>query len=108
MALNPEPFCAGESVCVIITGILSAPITAPSLVTVFGEYFSITEYSQSFDLCSLVPCPVAQNTTTLEFCFPVPSVVFPFALDFTISSSNGNGNILFCQAGNATPSYCSS
>ncbi|KAF9370943.1 hypothetical protein BGX21_005340, partial [Mortierella sp. AD011] len=32
--LDPYPICVGQDLCVILTGTLSAPITAPSTTTI--------------------------------------------------------------------------
>ncbi|KAF9152047.1 hypothetical protein BGX20_005245, partial [Mortierella sp. AD010] len=98
MTIDPYPICAGKNLCLTIVGTLSAPITAPSDLTIVGTFFGTTIYSQYFDLCSLVSCPVAQDTTPLEFCYPVMPGV-PGGIDFviTFSSNNGNGDNLFCQ-----------
>ncbi|KAF9368241.1 hypothetical protein BGX21_006714, partial [Mortierella sp. AD011] len=98
MIIDPTPICTGENACVTMIGTLLAPITVPSTLTFIATYFGTTWYRQSLDLCSLVSCPVAQNTTTLEFCFPILPTAGPGVwLDFTFSSTNGDGNTLFCQ-----------
>ncbi|KAF9367510.1 hypothetical protein BGX21_007314, partial [Mortierella sp. AD011] len=98
MTIDPNPFCVGENACGTIVGSLLAPITAPSTLTLMGTYFGVTLYSYSADFCTLVSCPVAQSTTTLEYCFPILST-FPagLSLDLDLSVTNGNGNTLFWQ-----------
>ncbi|KAF9172380.1 hypothetical protein BGX21_003910 [Mortierella sp. AD011] len=108
MTLDPYPLCVGENVCATIVGTLSAPVTSPSTLTVIGTYFGVTVYSQSIDLCTVVSCPVAQSTTTLEVCIPVLSTApAGIAVDLTISATNGNGNTLLCQsASGVTAANC--
>ncbi|KAF9991939.1 hypothetical protein BGZ80_008306 [Entomortierella chlamydospora] len=107
MTLSPYPLCIGENVCATITGTLSAPVTSPATLTIIGTYFGTTVYTQSVDLCTVVSCPVAQSTTTLEVCVPVLSNApagIPVVL--TISATNGNGDTLLCQTGTVTAANC--
>ncbi|KAF9157820.1 hypothetical protein BGX20_003717, partial [Mortierella sp. AD010] len=71
--LDPYPMCVGQDVCATLTGTLSAPVTAPSTLTIIGTYFGVTVYSQSLDVCSLTSCPISQSTTSITVCLPVLS-----------------------------------
>ncbi|KAF9158851.1 hypothetical protein BGX20_003201 [Mortierella sp. AD010] len=112
ITFNRYPFCIGESICATINGTLSAPITAPTHGLIIGFINGGSPfYLQPFDLCSIVSCPVAQNTTTLEFCFPTltaTDIPTDFSFNHTIMSGNGNGNELFSQIGLVNFTSCSS
>ncbi|KAF9404009.1 hypothetical protein BGX21_003897 [Mortierella sp. AD011] len=106
-SVDPYPLCVGKNVCATIVGTLSAPITAPSTLSIVGTYFGVTIYKQFVDLCALVSCPVAQNTTTLEVCFPFLSTIptgIPFV--YTFSAANGNEDSLFCQTATVIFTTC--
>ncbi|KAF9353348.1 hypothetical protein BGX26_008872 [Mortierella sp. AD094] len=111
--LAPYPLCVGKQVCATGTGQLSAPVTAPATLSVVGQYFGLSVYTDSQDLCSLLaaqghPCPVPVTLNSITSCIGVKSNAptgIPVVL--TVSATNGNGHTLFCQkASGVTAAKC--
>ncbi|KAK3825346.1 MAG: hypothetical protein J3Q66DRAFT_384571 [Benniella sp.] len=103
-SIFPHPACVSQNVCVTITGMLSAPITAGAKVTIVGRYLGRVVYTDNQDLCALSaaqgnPCPLPVSLTSLTVCVLVKTNA-PVGIPVTISISatNGNGNPLFCQS----------
>ncbi|KAF9354631.1 hypothetical protein BGX26_007544 [Mortierella sp. AD094] len=112
-ALSPYPLCVGQNVCATGTGQLSAPVTAPSTLSIVGKYFGTTVYTDSQNLCTLLgaqghPCPVPVTLNSITVCVLVkPNAPTGIPVVLTVSATNGNGHTLFCQTGTVTAASCS-
>ncbi|KAI1297119.1 hypothetical protein EDD11_007229 [Mortierella claussenii] len=104
--LAPYPLCINQNVCATGTGQLSVPVTAGAKLNIVGKYLNRVVYTDAHDLCTLLsaqghPCPVPITLTSITACVlvkPTAPAGVPVAL--TVSATNGNGHVLFCQAAN--------
>ncbi|KAF9346042.1 hypothetical protein BGX34_004231 [Mortierella sp. NVP85] len=111
-SLTPYPLCIGQYVTATGTGTLSAPVTSGAKLAIIGRYLGRVVYTDNQDLCTLtatagLPCPIAQTTTSITVDVLVKTTApanVPVALQ--VSATNGNGNLLFCQAATVTAINC--
>ncbi|KAG0361810.1 hypothetical protein BC939DRAFT_499901 [Gamsiella multidivaricata] len=112
-SLSPDPVCVGQNYCINVTGTLSAPVVTGAKLVVTGRWSGHIVYTDNQDFCTVLaasgrPCPVPITTTSLSLCVlmkPTYPANVPLAL--TILATNGNGNVLFCQAATVIPQNCS-
>ncbi|KAK3808281.1 MAG: hypothetical protein J3Q66DRAFT_444260 [Benniella sp.] len=110
--LSPYPLCIGQPVTASGTGVLSAPVTAGAKLAIIGRYLGRVVYTDNQDLCTLtaaagLPCPIATTATAITASVLVKTSApadVPVALQ--VSATNGNGNLLFCQAATVTATNC--
>ncbi|KAF9364366.1 hypothetical protein BGX34_001739 [Mortierella sp. NVP85] len=104
--LAPYPLCINQNVCATGTGQLSAPVTQGAKLSIIGRYLGRVVYTDNHDLCTLLSnqglaCPIPVTLTSITACVLVKNTApanVPVAL--TVSATNGNGNVLFCQFAN--------
>ncbi|KAF8928701.1 hypothetical protein EDD21DRAFT_407065 [Dissophora ornata] len=112
-SVSPYPLCISQNVCASGTGLLNAPVTSGATLAIQGKYLGRVVYTDNQDLCALtasqgVPCPIAVTVTSITACVLVKSTApanVPVSL--TVLATNGDGNVLFCQAAVVTASTCS-
>ncbi|KAG0365869.1 hypothetical protein BC939DRAFT_490711 [Gamsiella multidivaricata] len=111
-SVTPYPLCIGQNVCASGTGTLSTPVVAGAKLAITGRYGGRVVYTDNQDLCSLTggqghPCPIPITVTSITVCLLVKTTApanVPVAL--TVLATNGNGNVLFCQAATVTAKVC--
>ncbi|KAF8925725.1 hypothetical protein BGZ58_000526 [Dissophora ornata] len=109
--LAPYPLCINKDVCATGTGQLSAPVTQGATLAIQGKYLGRVVYTDNQDLCTLLgaqglSCPIPVTLTSITACVLVKSTApanVPVAL--TVLATNGDNNILFCQAGKSQLKY---
>ncbi|KAG0086677.1 hypothetical protein BGZ92_007970 [Podila epicladia] len=76
----------------------------PAKVSVYGKYLGRTVYTDNQDLCAVlasigITCPAPITITSITLCLLVkPSCPANIPLQMTITATNGNNHILFCQS----------
>ncbi|KAF9161841.1 hypothetical protein DFQ26_004123 [Actinomortierella ambigua] len=104
--LAPYPMCIGQNVCATGTGTLSTPVVQGASLSIIGKYLNRVVYTDSHNLCDLMnaqghPCPIPTTMTSITSCVLVKTTApanIPVVL--TVSATNGDGNLLFCQGAN--------
>ncbi|KAG0360676.1 hypothetical protein BC939DRAFT_525991 [Gamsiella multidivaricata] len=104
--LAPYPLCINQNVCATGTGQLSVPLIQGAKLAITGRYGGRVVYTDNQDVCTLLAsqgfsCPIPITMTSITVCVlvkPTAPANVPVAL--TVLVTNGNGNVLFCQAAN--------
>ncbi|KAG0285885.1 hypothetical protein BGZ96_009943 [Linnemannia gamsii] len=109
-SVAPYPLCINKNVCATVVGTSTTPIDGDATLAIAGRYLGRLVYSDSKDLCPLLaasghPCPVPITTTSVTACILVkPSAPPNIGVALTITATNGDGGIIFCQSATVTAS----
>lgn len=76
----PNPFCAGQNVCITIYGSLWTPITAGANLKMVNKYLNRIVNIDTVDLCAVAaesgfPCPIPTTLTTINICILVKPTI---------------------------------
>ncbi|KAF8932736.1 hypothetical protein EDD21DRAFT_446996 [Dissophora ornata] len=110
--LSPYPLCINSTTCATGTGQLNAPVTAGATLSITGSYLGVNVYSDTQDLCALMAakgynCPIPVTLTSITYClFIKDTAPANVPVSLTIEATNGDGNVLFCQAATVTAQNC--
>ncbi|KAF9539598.1 hypothetical protein EC957_005215 [Mortierella hygrophila] len=112
LTLDPYPLCINENVCATITGTSTTPIDGDATLAITGRYLGRLVYTDNQDLCSVLAasghaCPVPITTTEVTACILVkPNAPPNIGVALTITATNGDGGIIFCQTATVTAVTC--
>ncbi|KAG0238804.1 hypothetical protein BGW41_008015 [Actinomortierella wolfii] len=104
--LDPYPLCIGQSVCATGSGTLSTPVIQGAHLSITGKFLGRIVYTDNHDLCALLSsqgfdCPIPTTMTSITSCVQVkPNAPANIPVLLTVSATNGDGGVLFCQAAN--------
>ncbi|KAF9081134.1 hypothetical protein BGX27_005059, partial [Mortierella sp. AM989] len=107
-SVTPYPACLGKQGCFTATGTLNNPVIAPATLSIVGKYFGQTVYTDNHDFCALLaatgqPCPIPITMTSVTVCVLVkPNAPVGIPITLTVSATNGDGRVLFCQRATIT------
>ncbi|KAF9923456.1 hypothetical protein FBU30_006517 [Linnemannia zychae] len=100
--MDGEWNCVGQRTCGTLSGNLIYPITEGATLDVVVKYLGRVTGSYNGNLCSIlaesgVNCPIAPGPKTFHACIDYGGINTDIPTVATVSSSNGNGHLLFCQ-----------
>ncbi|KAG0337663.1 hypothetical protein BG004_007557 [Podila humilis] len=111
-SVAPYPLCVNQNVCATVVGTLSTAVIAPAKLSISGKYLGRVVYTDNQDLCAILsaaghPCPLPITTTTITACVLVkPTAPTGINVQLTVTATNGNNNVLFCQGATVTANNC--
>ncbi|KAG0302803.1 hypothetical protein BGZ97_002165 [Linnemannia gamsii] len=111
-SVDPYPLCINKPVCATVTGTSTTPIDGDATLAITGRYLGRLVYTDNQDLCAVLgasghPCPVPVTTNQVTACVLVkPNAPPNIAVALTITATNGDGGIIFCQTATVTAINC--
>ncbi|KAG9068506.1 hypothetical protein KI688_010779 [Linnemannia hyalina] len=112
LTLDPYPLCINKNVCATITGTSTTPIDGDATLAITGRYLGRLVYTDNQDLCAVLgasghACPVPITTTQVTACILVkPNAPPNIGVALTITATNGDGGVIFCQTATVTAVTC--
>ncbi|KAF8933399.1 hypothetical protein BGZ47_010882 [Haplosporangium gracile] len=110
--VSPYPLCINKQVCATVTGTSTTPIDGDATLAVTGRYLGRLVYTDNQDLCTVLgasghPCPVPITTNQVTACILVkPNAPPNIGVALTITATNGDGGVIFCQTATVTAVTC--